>query len=87
MSCESLHSTHNRYNANDTTSVIVQNIKTATTVKNNNIMTFESFTGSKISLYTHKSVVNSQITNITLLIVSSLRVYCNNDIDKCPSHH
>ncbi|MCG8625010.1 MAG: hypothetical protein MJE68_23795 [Proteobacteria bacterium] len=51
-------------NGNDTTSVIVQNIKTATTVKN---MTFESFTGSKISLYTHKSVVNSQITNITIL--------------------
>ena len=51
-------------NSNDTASFIVHNIETATTVKN---MTFESFTGLKIYLYTDEPVVNSQITNITIL--------------------
>ena len=54
---------HIRGNGNDTASVIVRNIETAITVNN---MILESFMGSKIYLYIDESVVNTQITNITI---------------------
>ncbi len=50
-------------NGNDAASVTVHNIETAITVK---IMILESFKGSKIYLYIDESVVNSQITNISI---------------------
>ena len=50
-------------NNNVTTSVIVRNIKTAIMVKN---IILESFTGLKIYSYIDESVVNSQLTNITI---------------------
>jgi predicted outer membrane repeat protein len=50
-------------NGNDTASVVVHYIETAITVKN---MILEGFVGSSIFLYIDKSVVNSQITNISI---------------------
>ena len=50
-------------NGENTASVIVRNIETAITVKN---IILESFTGLKIYSYIDESVVNSQLTNITI---------------------
>ena len=50
-------------NGENTASVIVRNIETAITVKN---MILESFMGFKIYSYIDESVVNSQLTNITI---------------------
>ena len=50
--------------SNDTETVIVYDLETAITVKN---MILEMLTASKIYLYIDESVVNSQITNISIL--------------------